>query len=88
MALTALEWLKLNTDERERRKGELSPHECFLLRTTYSMYDGFNDVKVVGHREMTPDEEEKAAEDFFKILKETKVIPQNTDLETFKGYKV
>ena len=35
MALTALEWLALPEDEREKRKGELSPHECFLLRTTY-----------------------------------------------------
>ena len=33
MALTAREWLLLPEDEQRRRGGELSPHECFLLRT-------------------------------------------------------
>ena len=33
MALTAREWLLLPEDEQQRRKNELSPHECFLLRT-------------------------------------------------------
>lgn len=33
MALTAREWLLLSEDEQQRRKNELSPHECFLLRT-------------------------------------------------------
>ena len=36
MALTAREWLLLPKDEQERRKGELSAHECFLLRTDLS----------------------------------------------------
>lgn len=33
MALTAREWLLLPIEEQERRKDELSSHECFLLRT-------------------------------------------------------
>ena len=33
MALTAREWLLLPREEQEHRKEELSPHECFLLRT-------------------------------------------------------
>lgn len=35
MGLTAREWIWLPRDEQERRKGELSQHECFLLRTRY-----------------------------------------------------
>lgn len=34
--LTAKEYLALSPEERERRKDELSAHECFLLRTLYS----------------------------------------------------
>ena len=33
MSLTAREWLLLSKEEQERRKNELSLHECFLLRT-------------------------------------------------------
>lgn len=33
MALTAREWLLLLKDEQERKREELSPYECFLLRT-------------------------------------------------------
>ncbi len=33
MALTAREWLLLPEDAQQRRKNELSPHECYLLRT-------------------------------------------------------
>lgn len=33
MALTAREWLMLPKEDQERRKDELSSHECFLLRT-------------------------------------------------------
>lgn len=33
MALTAREWLLLPDEEQKRRKDELSPQECFLLRT-------------------------------------------------------
>lgn len=33
MALTAREWLLLPEKEQKRRNDELSPQECFLLRT-------------------------------------------------------
>lgn len=33
MALTAREWLLLPEKEQKERADELSPHECFLLRT-------------------------------------------------------
>ena len=35
MSLTAIEWILLPKDEQQRRKDELSSHECFLLRTAY-----------------------------------------------------
>ncbi|KSV60295.1 hypothetical protein ASU35_05965 [Acetivibrio ethanolgignens] len=37
MALTAREWTLLPKDEMEARQGELSPGECFKLRTELSM---------------------------------------------------
>ena len=36
MALTAREWLLLSGEEQKRRQAELSPEECFKLRTLYS----------------------------------------------------
>lgn len=36
MSLTAIEWILLPEDEQQRRKDELSSHECFLLRTAYA----------------------------------------------------
>ena len=35
--LTAREWLLLSAEQQEKRKGELSAHECFLLRTDLGM---------------------------------------------------
>lgn len=35
--LTAREWLLLPAEEQEKRKYELSAHECFLLRTNLEM---------------------------------------------------
>lgn len=35
MALTAKEWLLLSKEEQEKREKELSPHECYLLRSLY-----------------------------------------------------
>ena len=35
MSLTAMEWILLPEDEQQKRKNELSSHECFLLRTAY-----------------------------------------------------
>lgn len=37
MALTAREWLLLPAAEQEKRKGELTPEECFKLRMELSM---------------------------------------------------
>ncbi len=38
MALTAREWLLLSEQEQKERAGELSQHECFLLRTELSHF--------------------------------------------------
>lgn len=55
MGLTAREWLLLPSDEQERRKGELSPHECFLLRTDLEYMRFSEDEK----KNMTRDKREK-----------------------------
>ena len=36
MSLTAREWLLLPEKEQQEKGHELSPHECFLLRTSYA----------------------------------------------------
>ncbi len=36
MSLTAREWILLPREEQEKRKGELSPEECFKLRIELS----------------------------------------------------
>lgn len=35
MELTAKEWLLLPKEEQKKRGKELSPHECYLLRSVY-----------------------------------------------------
>ncbi len=55
MGLTALEWLLLPEEEQKRRGHELSPHECFLLRTTYS-YVKFTEEEKAN---MSPEERER-----------------------------
>lgn len=55
MSLTAKEWLLLTKSEQERRKGELSSHECFFLRTTYS-YIHFSEEE---KEKMTKEEKNK-----------------------------
>lgn len=92
MALTALEWLQLDKDERERRKGELSNHESFLLRTQYSYYDDCREgrdlaIKTVkGDKKIyTPEEQEKIDKEFFEILTKYGAIPENTTMEDFRG---
>lgn len=54
MSLTAREWLLLPEKEQERRKGELSPHECFLLRTDLEYMRFSEDEK----ENMPPDKRE------------------------------
>lgn len=91
MALTALEWLQLDKDERERRKGELSNHESFLLRTQYSYYDDCREgrdlaIKTVkGDKKIyTPEEQEAYVKSVFEMMKEIGVVSSDTDLETFR----
>ena len=55
MALTAREWLLLPEDEQQQRGKELSPHECFLLRTELC-YVHFSEEE---KRNMPEEEKEK-----------------------------
>jgi hypothetical protein len=55
MGLTAREWLLLPKDEQEERGKELSPHECFLLRTELAMIHFTEEEK----RTMLKEEREK-----------------------------
>lgn len=55
MALTAREWLLLPEEEQKRRGPELSPHECFLLRTELSWVHFTEEQK----RNMSKEEKEK-----------------------------
>lgn len=45
MALTAREWLLLPEQEQKERAGELSHHECFLLRTELSHFHFSEEAK-------------------------------------------
>lgn len=84
MALTALEWLALTEDERERRKGELSPHESFLLRTTYEFMprgpEHYPNGPLKQH-ESTEVEKEKFWRDEFAVFKMWGTIPQKVSYE-------
>ena len=55
MALKAKEWVWLPREERERRAWELSPHECFLLRTLYDYVHPTEEEKA----NLTPEEWER-----------------------------
>ena len=57
MALKAKEWVWLPREEQERRAWELSPHECFLLRTLYDYVHPTEEEKA----ELARKEAEKAA---------------------------
>lgn len=46
MALTAREWLILPEKEQKERAHELSPQECFLLRTSYAYIHYTEEEKV------------------------------------------
>lgn len=90
MALTALEWLALPEDEREKRKGELSPHECFLLRASYDYMPRGPEHYPNGplkKREYTHEEMEKIWHSHFEVLKEFRIIPKEVSYEewTKKG---
>ena len=53
MNLTAREWLILPEAEQISRAHELSPHECFLLRTVYAY------IHFTEEQKMTMTEQEK-----------------------------
>lgn len=86
MALTAREWILLPQQEQEDRKGELSPHECFLLRTELDYIHFSEDEKknmsqekreaFLHPKEYTEEEKEafnrQCREIFEKILKKNK----------------
>ncbi|MBD5461501.1 MAG: hypothetical protein HDR24_00350 [Lachnospiraceae bacterium] len=55
MSLTAREWLLLPKEEQDKREAELSEHECFLLRTEFSMIHFSEEEKV----KLTDAEKEK-----------------------------
>lgn len=55
MALTAREWILLPEEEQKRRGAELSPHECFLLRTELDYIHFTEEQK----RNMSKEEREK-----------------------------
>lgn len=55
MALKAKEWVWLPREEQERRACELSPHECFLLRTLYDYCHPTEEEKA----NLTPEEWER-----------------------------
>lgn len=90
MTLTALEWLALPDNEREERKGELSAHECFLLRTTYAYMPKGPEHYPNGplkRQEHTQEEIEKFWHDEFEVFKSFGTIPQDVSYEewTRKG---
>lgn len=90
MALTALEWLALPENEREKRKGELSPHECFLLRTTYAYMpigpEHYPDGPLK-KPDPTPEDLERYWRSEFEVIKELGIIPKEVSYEkwTKKG---
>ena len=84
MALTALEWLALPEDEREKRKGELSPHECFLLRTTYEYMPKGPEHYPKGplkKPDPTPEDWERFWHSEFEAFKEFGTIPKEVTYE-------
>ena len=90
MLLTALEWLALPEEEREKRKGELSPHECFLLRTTYEYMPKGPEHYPKGplkRPDPTPEDWERFWHSEFEAFKEFGTIPKEVTYEewTKKG---
>lgn len=77
MSLTALEWLALPEEERERRKDELSSHECFLLRTAYAHFPAGPEHYPDGPlKPLSAEEKEKRSKIFFQFYQEVlKTIP-------------
>lgn len=66
MSLRAKEWLLLPEDEQKRRADEVSPHECFLLRTHYAEIHFTEEEKA----NMTQEERDE----FLKLPTEDKIL--------------
>ena len=98
MGLTAREWIWLPRDEQERRKGELSQHECFLLRTRYDDVHPTEKEKASLTQEakermlQKPSEEEKKKkkESDLKVMKMFGLIPEQVTFEEWEnaGYPI
>ncbi|MCI8409895.1 MAG: hypothetical protein HFJ09_11605 [Lachnospiraceae bacterium] len=80
MSLTAIEWILLPEDEQQRRKDELSSHECFLLRTAYDHVHFSEEEKrnmseeekrkLLNHKEYTKEEKAEQAKQIEIIFRE------------------
>lgn len=80
MALTAREWLLLPKEEQEKRKGEVSDHESFLLRTLFGMIHFSEEQKrnmpeeereaFLHPREHTPEEVERFQQEAERMFRE------------------
>lgn len=77
MALTAKEWLLLPEAEQQKRGKELSPHECFELRTTYSYVHFTEEEKSA----MTKEERERFLREPTEEEKRKFTEEANKDLE-------
>ena len=66
MSLRAKEWLLLPEDEQKIRADEVSPHECFLLRTQYAEIHFTEEEKV----NMTQEERDE----FLKLPTEDEIL--------------
>lgn len=77
MALTAKEWLLLSEEEQQKRGKELSPHECFLLRSTYA-YVHFTEEEKAN---MTKEEKEQFLREPTKEEKRKFTEESNRELE-------
>lgn len=72
MALSIEEFLKLPDDEKGEKFKLMSNHDKFLWRT---QYEPLGTPKVIGYREITPEEKEEARLALLEILKKRGVKP-------------
>ena len=79
MALTAREWLLLPENEQQRRKNELSDHECYLLRTELEYIHLTEEEK----KNMSPEKREKFLHPNERSKKEKEAFNQQCQ-EIFK----
>lgn len=88
MSLTAEEWLALPIEEGNRRGNELSPHECFRLRTECSMMPRgpeFYPNGPVKRKKLTQEEIQKKKENEFLVMKEFGMLPNDLTFEEWNN---